>query len=59
MTESQPATVVHNTGAQWQFMVFDAATPEACEALTNINVGALPASLLVMVSWSQPDLVTR
>jgi hypothetical protein len=57
--EREPATSVYNSGAQWQFMVFDAATPQTCLPLTNPDVGALPGTLLVTLTWSRPELLTR
>ena len=59
VTEKESATAVYNSGSQTQFMVFDARNPESCKALTNINVGALPGTLLVTLTWSQPELLFR
>jgi hypothetical protein len=59
VTEKESATPVYKPPWQNQFTVFAAATPETGEAVTNINVGALPGTLLVTLAWSQRELVTR
>jgi hypothetical protein len=59
VAEKESATAVYNSSSQAQFMVFDARTPETCKALTNINVGALPGTLLVTLTWSQPELLFK